>query len=63
VILPPNFGWIIRNDQGTNVLFLDEIKKILEFLPTGEYCNIFNGKFTRCLLGLDIDYGTGELKG
>ena len=43
------------------MLFLDEIKKILEFLPNGDYCNIFNGKFARCLLGLDIDSKTGEL--
>ena len=46
-----------------NVLFLDEIKKLLEFLPTGKYSNIFNGTFARCILGFDIDYKTGELLG
>ncbi len=44
-----------------NVLFLDEIKKLLEFLPAGEYLNIFNGTFARCILGFDIDFKTGEL--
>ena len=42
------------------LLFLDEIKTILRFLPDGDYQTIFNGTFAKCILGLDIEIKSGD---
>jgi hypothetical protein len=42
------------------LLFLDEIKTILKFLPDGDYQTIFNGTFAKCILGLDIEIKSGD---